>query len=112
MKRQLGHNTIISREVDLISSDLPYQYTEDIETFRRVLNIPHPRNSMPVSTLVMGLNAVAQKQVCRPKWLSAFVPANPSLKEPLEEFEQDFKNANLPEGKLIKPSPPKESGRR
>ena len=44
-------------EVDM--SDLPSQYTEDIETFRQVFSIPDPRESMPVSsTSVMGLNAV------------------------------------------------------
>ena len=28
-------------------SDLPSQYTEDIETFRQILNLPDPRDTMP-----------------------------------------------------------------
>ena len=76
--------------------------------FKQVLNIPDPRNSMPVSsTWVMGLKAVAQKQVFSPEEPSTFLPVNPSLKEALEKFEQDFKIANPPEGKFIKPSPEK-----
>ena len=48
-------------------SDLPSQYTEDIETFRQVLNIPDPTDSMPVSSAsLMGLNAVAQEQELLP----------------------------------------------
>ena len=55
----LGHCfTIICREVDV--SDLPSQYTEYIETFRHVLNLPDPRNNMPVSSSsVWGLNKEA-----------------------------------------------------
>ena len=30
---------------------------------------------------------------------------NPTLKEALDKFEQDFKPTNLPEGKFIKPPP-------
>ena len=33
------------------------------------------------------------------------LPVNPTLKEALDKFEQDFKAANLPEGKFVK-SPP------
>ena len=86
-------------------ADLPSQYTEDIETFRQGLNIPNPRDSMPVSsTSVWGLNKVDQQQELRPKGPSAMLPVSPTLKEALDQFEQDFKASNLPKGKFIKPS--------
>ena len=50
------------------------------------------------SSSVMGLNPVAQKLELRPSGPSTFLPANPSLKETLEKFEQDFNFANLSEG--------------
>ena len=107
MKEQLSPDLIISRKVDL--SDLPSQYIEDIETFRQVLNIPDPRENIPVSScLVMGLNPEAQKQEAKSKGPSPFLPPNPVLKEELNKWEQEFKNTNLPEGKFIKP--PKATG--
>ena len=43
------------REVAL--SDVPSQYAEEVDTFRRILSIPDPRESMPrSSTSVMGLD--------------------------------------------------------
>ena len=42
------------REVAL--SDVPSQYAEEVDTFRRILSLPDPRESMPrSSTSVMGL---------------------------------------------------------
>ena len=65
-KTQLNPDTIFFREVDM--SDLSSQYTEDIETFRQVFNIPDPRDSMPVSSASM--------------WgPSAMLQASPTLKE-------------------------------
>ena len=38
-------------------SDLPSQYIEDIKTFRQILNLPDPRDSMPRScTTIWGVN--------------------------------------------------------
>ena len=49
-------------------SDLPSKHTKDIETFRQVINITNPRDSMPVfSTSVWDLNQVAQKLELRSK---------------------------------------------
>ena len=49
------------RKVDL--SDLPSQYTEDMETFKQILNLPDRRDSMPrSSTTVWALNEVAGQQ--------------------------------------------------
>ena len=43
------------REVAL--SDVPSQYTEEVDTFRHILSLPDPRESMPrSSTSVMGLD--------------------------------------------------------
>ena len=43
------------REVAL--SDVPSQYAEEVDTFRRILSLPDPRKSMPrSSTSVMGLD--------------------------------------------------------
>ena len=59
---------------------------------------------MPVCPAsVWGLNKVLQKQELRPKSSSAMLLASPTYKEALEKFEQDFKAANLPEGKIIRP---------
>ena len=38
------------REVAL--SDIPSQYAEEVDTFRRILSLPDPRESMPKSYLV------------------------------------------------------------
>ena len=90
-------------------SDLPSQYTEDIETFRQVLGIPDPKHSVPVSNLVMGLNEEQEKQEARTKGPSTFLPANPALKEELTKWEQDFQNLNLTEGKF--PKAPQATGK-
>ena len=85
-------NPILYREV--VVSDLPSQYTEDIETFKKVLNIPDLRDNMPVcSASVMVL---VQKQEFGPKLPSTFSAANPSIKEALEKFEQDFQECQPP----------------
>ena len=69
-KSQLNTDPTFPREVDV--SDLPSQYTEDIEIFRQVLNIPDPMDSMPVSSAtVLGLNKVAQQQELRQNGPSA-----------------------------------------
>ena len=45
---QLNPDPVYYKEVDV--SDLPSKYTEDIETFGQILNIPDPRDNMPVSS--------------------------------------------------------------
>ena len=43
------------REIAL--SDIPSQYSEEVDTFRRILKLPDPRDSLPMSsTAVMGLD--------------------------------------------------------
>ena len=71
------------REVAL--SDIPSQYSEEVDTFRRILKLPDPRDSLPrSSTAVMGLD---------------------DEKDAFDKFDQDFQAANLPEGKYIKAPP-------
>ena len=56
-------------------SDLPSQYTEEVETFRRILHLPDPRESMPrFSTTVVGLDDEKGQQELRPRGPSAMLP--------------------------------------
>ena len=81
-------------------SDLPSQYTEEVATFRQILDLPDPRETLPrSSTTVLGLDDEKGQQELRPRGPSAMLPLNPILKK----FEQDFLASNLPEGKYIKP---------
>ena len=67
---------LVYRELD--TSDLPSQYTEDIETFRQILKLPDPRGNMPMSSItVWDLNDVASQQELRPKGPSAMLPISP-----------------------------------
>ena len=48
------------REVAL--ADIPSQYAEEVDTFRSILSLPDPRESMPrSSTSVMGLDSVSSQ---------------------------------------------------
>ena len=54
------------REVAL--ADVPSQYAEEVDTFRRILSLPDPRESMPrSSTSVMGLDDKKGRQELRPR---------------------------------------------
>ena len=93
---------VFYREVDM--SDLPSQYAEEVETFRQILDLPDPRETLPrSSTTVLGLDDEKGQQELRPRGPSAMLPLNPILKDAFEKFEQDFLASNLPEGKYIKP---------
>ena len=92
------------REVAL--SDIPSQYAEEVDTFRRILKLPDPRESLPrSSTAVMGLDDEKGRQELRPRGPSSMLPLNSVIKGAFEKFDQDFQAANLPEGKYIKPPP-------
>ena len=85
-------------------TDLPSQYAEEVETFRHILDLPDPRETLPrSSTTVLGLDDEKGQQELRPRGASAMLPLNPILKVAFEKFEQDFLASNLPEGKNIKP---------
>ena len=92
------------REVAL--SDVPSQYAEVVDTFRRILSLPHPRESMPrSSTSVMGLDDEKGRQELRPRGPSSMLPLSSVSKGAFDKFEHDFQAANLHEGKYIKPPP-------
>ena len=92
------------REVAL--SDIPSQYAEEVDTVRRILSLPDPRESMPrSSTSVMGLGDEKGRQERRPRGPSSILPLSSVIKDTFDKFQHDFKAANLPEGKYIKPPP-------
>ena len=85
-------------------SDLPLQYAVEVKTFRHILDLPDPWETMPrYSSTVLGLHDMKGQQELRPRGPSAVLPLNPCLKDAFEKFEQDFLASNLPEGKCIKP---------
>ena len=95
-------NPPYNREVAL--SDVPSQYAEQVDTFRRILSLPDPRESMPKSsTSVMGLDDKKGRQELRPRGPSSMLPLSSVIKDAFDKFEHDFQAANLPEGKYIKP---------
>ena len=99
---QASSDPVFYREVDV--NDLPSQFTEEIETFRQILDLPDPRETLPrSSTTVLGLDDEKGQQELRPRGTSAMLPLSPILKDAFEKFEQDFLAYNLPEGKYIKP---------
>ena len=92
------------REVAL--SDIPSQYAEEVDTFRRILKLLDPRESMPrSSTAVTGLDDKKGRQELRPRGPSSILPLNSIIKDAFDKFDHDFQAANLPEGKYIKAPP-------
>ena len=90
------------REVAL--SDMPSQYSEEVDTFRRILSLPDPRESMPrSSTSVLGLDDEKGRQELRPRGPSSILPLSSVIKDAFDKFQHDFKAANLSEGKYVKP---------
>ena len=85
-------------------SDLPSQYAEEVETFRQILYLPDPKETLSrSSTTVLGLNDEKGQQELRPRGPSAMLPLNPILKDAFEKFEPDFLACNLSERKYINP---------
>ena len=63
------------REVAL--SDIPCQYAEEVDTFRRILKLPDPRESLPrSSTAEMGLDDEKGRQELRPRGPSSVLSLN------------------------------------
>ena len=87
-------------------SDVPTQYAEEVDTFRHILSLPDPRESMPrSSTSVMGLDDEKGHQELRPRGPSSMLPLNSVIKDAFDKFEHDFQATNLCEGIYIKPPP-------
>ena len=77
-----------------------------MDTFRRILRLPDPRESLPRSpTAAMGLDDEKGRQELRPRGPSSMLPLNSIIKDAFDKFDQDFQAANLPEGKYIKAPP-------
>ena len=92
------------REVAL--PDIPSQYAEEVDTFRCILKLPDPRDSLPrSSTEVMGLDDEKGRQELRPRGPSSMLPLSSIIKDTFDKFDHDFQAANLPEGKYIKAPP-------
>ena len=61
-------------------ADVPSQYAEEVDTFRRILSLPDPRESMPKSsTSVMGLDDEKGCQELRPRSPSSMPLLSSSL---------------------------------
>ena len=91
---------------EVAPSDMPSQYAEEVDTFRRILSLPDPRESMPrSSTSVMGLDDEKGRQELRPRGPFSILPLSSVIKDAFDKFKHDFKAANLPEGKYVKPPP-------
>ena len=77
------------REVAL--SDVPSQYAEEVDTFRCILSLPDPRDSMArSSTSVMGLDDEKGRQELRPLGPSSMLPLSSVIKDAFDKFEYDF----------------------
>ena len=73
------------REVAL--ADIPSQYAEEVDTFRRILSLPDPRESMPrSSTSVMGLDDEKGCQELRPRGPSSILPLTSVIKDAFDKF--------------------------
>ena len=56
-------------------SDLPSQYAEEVETFRKILDLPDSRETLPrSSTTVLGLDDEKGQQELRPFCYAPFKP--------------------------------------
>ena len=86
---------------EIAMADLPSQYAEEVETFRHILDLPDPRETMPRSSTMLPLS----QQELRPRGPSSMLPLSSHIKDAFDNFEHDFLASNLPEGKYIKPPP-------
>ena len=79
-QHQDSTDPVFYREVDM--SDLLSQYAEKVETFRQILDLPDPGETLPrSSTTVLGLDDKKGQQELRPRGPSAMLPLNPILKD-------------------------------
>ena len=87
-------------------SDIPSQYAEEVDTFRRILKLPDPRESLPrSSTAVMGLDDEKGRQELRPRGPSFMLPSIQSSRMPLISLIRTSRQQIYLRGKYIKPPP-------
>ena len=68
-------------------SDIPSQYSEEVDTFRRILSLPDPRDSMPrSSTSVLGLDDEKGRQELRPRGPSSILPLSSVIKDAFDKL--------------------------
>ena len=78
---------------EVARSDIPFQYAEEVDTFRCILSLPDPRESMPKSSIsIMGLDDEKGRQELRPRGPSSILPLSSVIK-----YAHDFQGANLPD---------------
>ena len=91
---------------DVALADIPNQYAEEVDTFRRILKLPDPRYSVPrPATAIIGIDDEVAVQELRPTGPSAMLPLNSGIRDAFDKFNNDFMAANLAEGKYPKPPP-------
>ena len=74
------------REVSL--ADISSQYAEEVDTFRRILDLPDPRETMPRSlTSVLSLDDEKGRQELRPRGPSSMLPLSSIIKDAFDKFE-------------------------
>ena len=84
-------------------ADLPSQYAEEVETFRRILEFPDPRDTMPrSSTSVLDLVEKKDQQELGPRDLSSVFPLSSHIKDAFDKFKHDL--VRLP---ILNPLPAK-----
>ena len=81
---------------------MPSQYAEEVGAFFPSLT---PGSLPRSSTSVMGLDDEKGRQELRPRGPSSILPLSSVIKDAFDKFQHDFKAANLPEGKYVKPPP-------
>ena len=92
------------REVAM--ADLPSQYAEEVETFRRILDLPDPSETMPRSfTSVWAWTTKKANKSLGQEALPLCSLLALRSNNTFDKFEHDFLAPNLPEGKYIKPPP-------
>ena len=91
---------------DVALADIPNQYAEEVDTFRRILKLPDPRDSVPrPATAIIGIDDEVAVQELRPTGPSAMLPLNSGIRDAFDKFNNDLMAANLAEGKYPKPPP-------
>ena len=107
-------NTIQSqfyREVAM--AELPSQCAEEVETFRCILDLPDPWETMPrSSTSVLGLDNKKGQQELRPRDPSSMLPLALTSKMPLISLSMIFWPLIYLRVNILNPLPPLQSGTR
>ena len=86
-QQQDNPDPVFYREIDI--SNLPSQYAEEVETFRHILDLPDPRETMArSSTTVLDLDDEKGQQELRPRGPSAMLPLNLCLKDALKNLNR------------------------